>query len=244
MLEYPNVSHNDLTNLPALPAGLQSLNASDNRLASLPEVLSPALQHLDVSDNQSLNVPEVLPAALLSLDVSHNQLTSLPENLPAMLHALAVSGNQSTSLPEALPPGLVLLDAGHNQLTSLSEDLLTQLGVRASIDLSGNPLREQVLTNLDSILNAENYVGPAVRLPDNDASEPSSADDEQDVSLTEKVADWLGGNPRDGDREVLAARRTSAEEPGAQEYALFLGKLLESVNSDNQRIPKRPGSIL
>ncbi|WP_245334113.1 NEL domain-containing protein, partial [Bradyrhizobium guangdongense] len=33
---------------------------------------------------------------------------------------------------------------------------------------------------------------------------------------------------------MLAAWRTSAEEPGAEEYALFLGKLFESVNSDNQ----------
>jgi Leucine-rich repeat (LRR) protein len=38
-LESLNVSHSQLTNLPALPARLDYLNASDNRLASLPEAL-------------------------------------------------------------------------------------------------------------------------------------------------------------------------------------------------------------
>lgn len=44
-----------------------------------------------------------------------------------MLHTLAVSGNQLTSLPE---------------------NLLTQLSAGAELELPGNPLPEQVLTNL------------------------------------------------------------------------------------------------
>ena len=230
-LESLNVSHNQLTNLPALPARLEYLNASHNRLASLPEALPPALQLLDVSYNQLRNLPEVLPAALELLDASHNQLSSLPENLPATLGSLGVNGNQLTRLPEALPPGLELLLANDNQLTSLPENLLTQLGADASVDLSGNPLPEQVLTNLHTAVSAAGYT---VILPGNHVSELSSTDDERDDPLTEAVADWLRGNPKDGDREVLAAWRTSAEEPGAEEYALFLGKLFESVNSDNQ----------
>ncbi|MFK4537945.1 hypothetical protein ABIA00_006128 [Bradyrhizobium ottawaense] len=233
-LESLNVSHSQLTNLPALPARLDYLNASDNRLASLPEALPPALQFLDVSHNQLPNLPEVLPAGLEWLDVSHNQLSSLPENLPATLTTLAVNRNELTRLPEALPPGLERLFANYNQLTSLPENLLTQLGADANVDLYGNPLPEQVLTNLHTAVSAAGYTGPSVMLPDNDASELSSTDDEQDASLTEAVADWLRGNPKDGDREVLDAWRTSAEEPGAEEYALFLGKLFESVNSDNQ----------
>ncbi|WP_085966033.1 NEL-type E3 ubiquitin ligase domain-containing protein [Bradyrhizobium japonicum] len=180
------------------------------------------------------NLPEVLPAGLEWLPVSHNQLSSLAENLPATLTTLAVNRNELTRLPEALPPGLEHLFANYNQLTSLPENLLTQLGADANVDLYGNPLPEQVLTNLHTAVSAAGYAGPSVMLPDNDASELSSTDDEQDASLTEAVAGWLRGNPKDGDREVLDAWRTSAEEPGAEEYALFLGKLFESVNSDNQ----------
>ncbi|WP_225185139.1 NEL domain-containing protein [Bradyrhizobium sp. NBAIM01] len=44
----------------------------------------------------------------------------------------------------------------------------------------------------------------------------------------------MKGNPQEDDREVLAAWQNFAEEPGAREYGLFLGKLFESVNSGNE----------
>ncbi|MCA1438474.1 hypothetical protein I6F33_36945 [Bradyrhizobium sp. BRP20] len=94
------------------------------------------------SDEQKGAGAEIHPDSLQYLELSDNQLTSLPEGFPAMLHTFAVRGNQLTSLPEALPPGLVLLLANHSQLTSLPENLLTHLS------MSGDPLPEQVLTNL------------------------------------------------------------------------------------------------
>ncbi|SCB55189.1 type III secretion system effector, E3 ubiquitin ligase YopM/NopM family [Bradyrhizobium shewense] len=237
-LQRLDVRGNQLTSLPALPTELRGLDASSNRLRSLPEVLPAALEFLDLSHNQLLDLPNVLPAALQYLYANHNQLTDLPEVLPATLQFLDVSENQLTGLPEALPGRLAFLDASQNQLTSLPEDLLTQLGVGGRIVLTENPLPEQVLTNLETVLSAESYVGPTVHLSRDDESELSGelsgTDDGQGDALIERVADWLRGDPQEGDREVLAAWQSVAEEPGAREYALFLGKLFDSVNSGNE----------
>ncbi|MDA9537271.1 hypothetical protein ACM41_13910 [Bradyrhizobium sp. CCBAU 21362] len=233
-LQRLDVRGNQLTGLPALPTELRGLDASSNRLRSLPGALPAALQFLDLSHNQLPNLPEVLPASLRFLHAGHNQLTSLPEVLPATLQFLDLSENRLTGLPATLPASLQFLDVSENQLTSLPEDLLTQLGAGTSIVLTENPLPEQVLTNLDTVLSAEGYVGPAVHLSREDESELSGTDDGQADALTETVADWLRGNPKEGDREVLAAWQSSAEEPGAREYALFLGKLFDSVNSSNE----------
>ncbi|WFU23384.1 NEL-type E3 ubiquitin ligase domain-containing protein [Bradyrhizobium sp. CB1717] len=233
-LQRLDVRGNQLTSLPALPTELRGLDASSNRLRSLPEVLPAALEFLGVSHNQLQDVPEVLPASLQFLYAGHNQLTNLPEVLPATLRFLDVSENQLTRLPHALPAPLEFLDASQNQLTSLPEDLLTQLGTDGRIILTENPLPEQVLANLDTILSAEGYAGPTVYHSRNDESELSETDDEQADALIEAVANWLRGNPQEGDREVLAAWQSVAEEPGAREYALFLGKLFDSVNSGNE----------
>ncbi|MGY3034124.1 Leucine-rich repeat (LRR) protein [Bradyrhizobium sp. USDA 4354] len=237
-LQRLDIRGNQLTSLPALPTELRGLDASSNRLRSLPEVLPAALEFLDLSHNQLLDLPEVLPASLQFLYASHNQLTNLPEVLPATLQFLDVSENQLTRLPEALPASLEFLDASQNQLTSLPEDLLTQLGADGRIVLTENPLSEQVLTNLDTVLSADDYVGPTVHLSRDDESELSGelsgTDDGQADTLIERVADWLRSNPQEGDREVLAAWQSAAEEPGAREYALFLGELFDSVNSGTE----------
>ncbi|WGR73071.1 MULTISPECIES: NEL-type E3 ubiquitin ligase domain-containing protein [unclassified Bradyrhizobium] len=229
-----DVRGNQLTTLPELPTELRGLDASSNRLRSLPGVLPAELEHLDLNHNQLQELPEVLPASLQFLRASHNQLANLPETLPATLQFLDVSENQLTRLPRHLPASLDFLDVGQNQLTSLPDDLLTQLVAPGSIVLTDNPLPEQVLANLDTILSAEDYAGPTVYHSHNDESELSETDDEQPDALIETVANWLRGNPQEGDREVLAAWQSVAEEPGAREYALFLGKLFESVNSGNE----------
>ncbi|MCA1437995.1 hypothetical protein I6F33_34330 [Bradyrhizobium sp. BRP20] len=233
-LQRLDVRGNQLTSLPPLPTDLRGLDARSNRLMSVPEVLPAALAFLDLNHNQLLDLPGVLPASLQFLHASHNRLTNLPEVLPATLQFLDVSENQLTRLPEALPASLQSLDASQNQLTSLPEDLLTQLGEGSRIVLTENPLPEQVLANLSTILSAEGYVGPTVHLSRDDESEASETDDGQADALIEAVADWLKGNPLNGDREVLAAWQSFAEEPGAREYGLFLGKLFNSVNSTNE----------
>ncbi|KRP97701.1 hypothetical protein AOQ73_21220 [Bradyrhizobium pachyrhizi] len=234
-LQRLDIRGNQLTSLPVLPVELRGLDASSNRLRSLPEVLPTALQFLDVSHNHLPNLPDTLPASLQFLHASHNRLTGLPEELPATLQFLDVCQNRLTGLPESLPVALRFLDVSENQLASLPEDLLTQLGAGARIELGENPLPEQVLTNLDTTLRAEGYTGPTVHLSRDDESDLSGTDDGQADDLAETVAAWLRSDPKQGDREVLAAWQSFAEEPGSQEYALFLEKLFESVNSGNEQ---------
>ncbi|SDE69422.1 C-terminal novel E3 ligase, LRR-interacting [Bradyrhizobium brasilense] len=234
-LQRLDIRGNQLTSLSALPAELRGLDASSNRLRSLPEVLPTALQFLDVSHNQLPSLPETLPASLQFLYASHNRLTGLPEDLPATLQFLDVCQNRLTALPESLPAMLRFLDVSENQLASLPEDLLTQLGAGARIELGENPLPEQVLTNLDTTLRAEGYTGPTVYLSRDDESDLSGTDDGQADDLAETVAAWLRSDPKQGDREVLATWQSFAEEPGAQEYAFFLEKLFDSVNSGNEQ---------
>ncbi|EEB1446247.1 E3 ubiquitin--protein ligase, partial [Salmonella enterica] len=109
------VSGNQLTSLPPLPAGLQTLSVAGNQLTSLPP-LPAGLQMLLVARNQLTSLPP-LPAGLQMLSVAGNQLTRLPP-LPAGLRRLLVAGNQLTSLPP-LPAGLQVLSVSDNQLTSL-----------------------------------------------------------------------------------------------------------------------------
>ncbi|MGY2843249.1 hypothetical protein ACVIWU_006873 [Bradyrhizobium sp. USDA 4509] len=234
-LQRLDIRGNQLTSLSALPAELRGLDARSNRLRSLPEVLPTALQFLDVSHNQLPSLPETLPASLQFLYASHNRLTGLPEDLPATLQFLDVCQNRLTGLPESLPAMLRFLDVSENQLASLPEDLLTQLGAGARIELGENPLPEQVLTNLDTTLRAEGYTGPTVYLSRDDESDLSGTDDGQADDLAETVAAWLRSDPKQGDREVLATWQSFAEEPGAQEYAFFLEKLFDSVNSGNEQ---------
>ncbi|MDA9405373.1 NEL-type E3 ubiquitin ligase domain-containing protein [Bradyrhizobium sp. CCBAU 45384] len=233
-LQRLDVSGNQLSSLPALPSGLRGLDVNSNRLESLPAVLPAGLQFLSANYNRLLNLPEPLPASLRFLHVSHNQLTSLPVAVPARLEFLDVSQNQLTDLPPALPASLAFLDASQNHLTSLPEHLLTGFGAGATIVLTDNPLSEQVLTNLSTVLSAEGYVGPTVHLSRDVESEASETDDEQADALAETVAEWLKSDPQEGDREVLAAWQNLAQEPGAREYELFLGKLFDSVNSGNE----------
>lgn len=228
-----------LTSLPPLPAGLHLLDASFNRLTSLPETLPDALLSLNVRGNQLASLP-ALPAELASLDVHHNRLTSLPDALPPALEDLNVGHNQLTSLPEALPARLERLDLSENQLTSLPTGLLTQLGAEAEMVLFGNPLPEQVLTNLDTIQSTDGYAGPRVLFLADEGSELSETDEgqsEEDAAaqfLPETVTDWLNRDPKEGDPEVVAKWQSFAEEPGAEEYADFLKGLLDTVNSGNE----------
>ncbi|WP_172889748.1 NEL-type E3 ubiquitin ligase domain-containing protein [Bradyrhizobium sp. ORS 285] len=233
-LSVLDVRGNQLTTLPVLPTELRFLDASSNRLRSLPAVIPAELEFLDLHHNELQELPEVLPASLETLNVSHNQLTNLPEVLPTMLEFLYASENQLTRLPQQLPASLVRLDVGQNQLSSLPDDLLTQFSDNDSVILDDNPLPEQVLRDLQAALQAEGYGGPTVYYSYNDESELSGTDDEQEYDFIETVSNWLRGNQQEGDEEVLTAWKDVAEEPGAQEYALFLGRLFDSVNAENE----------
>ncbi|MGY8685939.1 NEL-type E3 ubiquitin ligase domain-containing protein [Bradyrhizobium sp. UFLA05-153] len=224
-LRWLNLSNNQLTSLPdALPATLQQLDASDNQLSSLPEILPAGLERLNVGRNQLRSLPDTLPATLQQLDASDNQLTGLPEILPASLERLNVRSNRLASLPETLPVGVEDLDLVGNLLTSLPETLLTQLGSDCRVHLVNNPLPERVRTNLATILNSEGYAGPRVFFSMSDGAMQGQA-----RPLCEAIAAWLPDEP-----EAVAAWQAFSQEPGAQEYARFLDRLLDTVNYGNR----------
>ncbi|SFC66555.1 conserved repeat domain-containing protein/Por secretion system C-terminal sorting domain-containing protein [Flexibacter flexilis DSM 6793] len=108
-------SNNQLTSLPNLPSGLQTLDCGSNQLTSLP-ALPSGLQTLDCGSNQLTSLP-ALPSGLQNLNCYYNQLTNLP-TLPVSLQYLSCQDNQLTSLP-TLPSGLHSLNCYYNQLTSL-----------------------------------------------------------------------------------------------------------------------------
>ncbi|EEJ5746105.1 type III secretion system effector E3 ubiquitin transferase SspH2 [Salmonella enterica] len=109
------IPDNNLTSLPALPAGLQELIVAGNQLPSLP-ALPLGLRELSIYGNPLTSLP-ALPSGLCKLSAFGNQLTSLPA-LPQGLRELSVSDNQLASLP-ALPSGLCKLWAYNNRLPSL-----------------------------------------------------------------------------------------------------------------------------
>ncbi len=168
---------------------MRRLNVDNNQLASLPERLPATLQELDASGNRLTRLPG-LPAGLQRLNVEYNQLTDLPEPLPAELEWLSASHNRLTSLPETVPPQLIWLGASNNQLTNMPETLLTQLSRDSSVNLENNPLADWVQAGLATAMHAGDYAGPQVFF--------STADGAVEVkprSLQEVAADWLEGEP-------------------------------------------------
>jgi len=114
-LEILDCAVNDITALPALPAGLKQLGCGSNQISALP-ALPVGLTLLWCGENQ-LTVLPTLPSGLVSLSCSKNQLTALP-TLPPGLEMLGCSTNQLTALPP-LPASLTELWCGGNQLTSI-----------------------------------------------------------------------------------------------------------------------------
>lgn len=223
-LQQLDVRSNRLTSLPeTLPTGLQLLEVGGNRLTSLPDTLPPELQELEADGNWLTRLPDSLPAELQLLFVRDNRLTSLPETLPPELQRLHAGGNRLTSLPETLPAELQVLEVRDNRLASLPETLLTQLDSGCMVYLEDNPLPERVQTNLATALNARGYTGPRVFF--SMGREPAV---NHERPLAQAVADWVEGEP-----EVLAAWQNFADEAGAPEYARFLDRLRDTVNSGN-----------
>ncbi|OPY95976.1 E3 ubiquitin--protein ligase [Bradyrhizobium sacchari] len=170
-------------------AGVRRLNVENNQLASLPERLPATLQDLDASRNRLTHLPP-LPAGLQFLNVEYNQLTELPEPLPAGLEWFSASHNRLTNLPETVPHQLIWLGASNNQLTSVPETLLTRLSGESSVNLENNPLPDWVQVGLATAMQLEHYAGPQVFF-----SDTVGALEVQPRPLQQVAADWLEGEP-------------------------------------------------
>jgi len=108
---------NELTALPALPAGLEELYCANNKLTSLP-ALPAGLTHLSVSGNQLTALPD-LPEGLQILWCGNNQLTELPQ-LPATLTRLYCENNQLTSIDVRGIP-LEYIECKYNNMVGVTD---------------------------------------------------------------------------------------------------------------------------
>ena len=130
-----------------LGASVKSLDATGNRLSSLPDELSAltAVQRIVLSQNALSTVPGSLCAltTLKLLVMDGNALTQLPAELGQLkkLEKLSVAGNKLTALPEALGQlqSLKSLTVSGNALTSLP-DALGSCACLEEIDASRNAL--------------------------------------------------------------------------------------------------------
>ena len=126
-------------------SSLQTLDLSDNQLASVPEALGQlsSLQSLELTNNQLASVPEALGqlSSLRTLLLDNNQLASVPEALGQLssLRTLWLDNNQLASVPEALGQlsSLRTLWLHKNQLASVP-DALGQLPILQKLSLSNN----------------------------------------------------------------------------------------------------------
>ncbi|MCL2632071.1 MAG: hypothetical protein FWD45_03130, partial [Coriobacteriia bacterium] len=156
-LEVLECQGNNLTALPPLHDGLQTLACFDNLLTGLPSPLPGSLQILDCSYNLITGLPAlpesliwfwcefnlltglpVLPDGLGYLNCSGNPLAALPA-LPDSLQYLECYDNGLTGLP-ALPAGLVGLDCSDNKLPGLPLPLPSGL---IGLDISNNLITAQ-----------------------------------------------------------------------------------------------------
>lgn len=149
-------SRNRLSSLPILPVTLKFLECADNMLTNVP-VLPNQLKYFKVSDNQLSNLP-TLPSQLTRLEADNNQLSSIP-SLPSLLTYLDVHNNLLSSLP-ALPSNLTFLFVGSNQLTSLPT-LPAQL---KHLDGAGNQINQiSFLPNqLEYLSLSDNLIFPSL----------------------------------------------------------------------------------
>ncbi|KAG7463592.1 hypothetical protein MATL_G00178350 [Megalops atlanticus] len=148
-LETLNLYHNCIKTIPDTIISLQTLTSLDlsrNQLSSLPMCLcSLPLRVLNASNNKLGSLPEAISQLkdLMELDVSCNEITALPRHIGRlkMLRELNVRRNFLSALPEDLVElPLVKLDVSCNKLSSIPicYRKMTQL---QSLRLENNPLQ-------------------------------------------------------------------------------------------------------
>ena len=108
---------NELTSLPALPAGLEELYCANNKLTALP-ALPAGLTHLSVSGNRLTTLP-ALPAGLQVLWCSNNKLTALPK-LPSTLKRLYCENNQLMGIDISGVP-LEYIECTYNNMVGITD---------------------------------------------------------------------------------------------------------------------------
>ncbi|XP_023687535.1 leucine-rich repeat and calponin homology domain-containing protein 1 isoform X2 [Paramormyrops kingsleyae] len=148
-LETLNLYHNCVKTIPDAIVNLQtltSLNLSRNQLSALPAcVCGLPLRVLNASNNKLGSLPEALGqlSGLMELDVSCNELTALPRHIGRLkaLRELNVRRNQLCILPEDLAElPLVKFDFSCNKVSSIPICYRKMVQLQ-SLQLENNPLQ-------------------------------------------------------------------------------------------------------
>jgi C-terminal novel E3 ligase, LRR-interacting len=235
-LERLTISDNQLSRLPELPETLVYLDARANPLTDIPDHWPPSLAELRLAADEAQGFGQLrslgaLPRELKLLDASRQPLERLPDDLPHGLTELFVQGCGLTSLPQ-LPPHLLMIDLTNNRLTDIPLHLL-ELSPDCEIFLHGNPLSQQAADDLWDVTNDPAYSGPQIHFDwdaDSEASVGSWSFDEDEPqgprSFQQAVTDWLGD-----DSETTQMWDDLADETGAADFARFLDRLRQTVNS-------------
>lgn len=150
-LETLECNSNLLTTLPALPSSLKTLVCSNNYISNLP-TLPLSLEWLNCDQNVLTNLP-ALPNNLKKLECRSNQIVTLPI-LPTNLEWIDCSGNQLQNLP-SLSQALVHLQCSDNMLMSMPilPSGLTYLNSRDNPGVTSLPTLNNLLETLECANN-------------------------------------------------------------------------------------------
>lgn len=167
--QFPAIKHGVKLYLEGTPSQVQSINASWNRLRSIPPMvlgsLLPLCEELNLYHNSLQELPEDLFLALPGLRVCKlgaNQLQRLPDSILGCtrLHVLDLQQNRLQTLPVELAQqltSLVVLNAMENQLIEVPVewhafashcDIITGKRNLQTLALKKNPIRSKVLKTI------------------------------------------------------------------------------------------------
>ena len=177
-LQYFDVSHNELTELPldiSLLTDLESLNCSHNQLTDMSQIFEQLkrLKELDLSFNQFQQLPSVVftMKSLTRLNLEHNCLSGIDIDLLNLkrLKFLIADHNQLElidSIDFSQLKKLEYIHCAHNQLIKFPRGL-QQLNYLKNVNLSNNRLKsfpiDILLINTLDVLNLSHNL--IVKLP-------------------------------------------------------------------------------
>lgn len=184
-----DLSNYNLTSLPdAFPPELTKLDISYNRLTTLPGNLPGTLTYLDASENDISIITTDLPDSLIVLNLCNNRLSRLPDVLPPRLSTLLALGNEIDVLPafsDAFLSSLVALNLSENHITTIPDNLINLRNSNSRIDLSNNPLTDDILLALRQRFLAQAPGLPSYKLPLRSI----------EIAYLNSLKDWVRASP-------------------------------------------------